>query len=112
MFNQAKKLLKQLTITYICRTGQVLPSLWQNQADKNAIAVYVMMEDDYEKVGYIPKELTMYLHGPLKASELDFSMKDVQFCTRNLLMGFYITLSIAKKGAWNSFAVRASLKVD
>ena len=84
----------------------------ENQADKNAIAVYVMTEDDYEKVGYIPKELTMYLHGPLKASELDVSVKDVRFRTTYLLMGFYITLSISKKGAWNSFVVRASLKVD
>ena len=83
-----------------------------NHADKNAIAVYVLTEDKYEKVGYIPRELTTYLHAPLQKRELDVSVKHVRFCVKYLLAGYYITLNISKKGAWNNFVTQASFKVD
>ena len=86
----------------------------ENPTDRNAIAVYVMTDEckDFEKVGYIPKELTTYLHSPLKASKLDVSVKDVRFRTTYLLIGFYITLNISKRGTWDDFVVTASRKVD
>ena len=86
----------------------------ENPTDKNAIAVYVMTDEckDFEKVGYIPKELTRYLHSLLKASKLDVSVKNVRFCTTYLLIGYYITLNISKKGTWDDFVVTASRKVD
>jgi hypothetical protein len=83
-----------------------------NHVDKNAIAVYVMTEDEYEKVGYIPRELTTYLHGPLKESALDVSVKHVRLYVKYLLAGYYITLNISKKGVWNNFVIQASFKVD
>ena len=67
---------------------------------------------DFDKVGYIPKELTRYLHSLLKASKLDVSVKDVRFCTTYLLIGYYITLNISKRGTWDDFVVLASRKVD
>ena len=61
-----------------------------NPMDKNAIAVYVLTHDDYEKVGYILKELTSYLHAPLSKRTLDVTVKNVQFHTTYLLIGYYI----------------------
>ena len=75
--------------------------------DKNAIAVYVSTDNEYEKVGYTPKKLTSYLHGPLSKRTLDVTVKNVRFQTC-LLIGYYITLSISKKDAWD-VVVRASL---
>ena len=67
---------------------------------------------NFEKVGYIPKELTRYLHSLLKASKLDVSVKNVRFCTTYLLIGYYITLNISKKGTWDDFVLTASHNVD
>ncbi|KXJ17233.1 hypothetical protein AC249_AIPGENE8692 [Exaiptasia diaphana] len=41
--------------------ARVLPES-DNSYDERAIAVYVMSDDIYEKVGYIPSELTGYVH--------------------------------------------------
>ena len=67
---------------------------------------------DFEKVGYTPKELTRYLHSLLKVSKLNVSVKNVRFCTTYLLIEYYITLNISKKGTWDDFVVTASRKVD
>lgn len=83
----------------------------ENQHDKNAVAVYIMSTDDYEKVGYIASELTKYIHAPLKQSLLEVSVKQIRFRTTYLLMGFYLTINITKKGAWDSTVVKASCKV-
>ena len=80
--------------------------------DKNAIAVYVLTEDEYETVGYIPKELTSSLHGPLRKRTLDVTIKNVRLRTTYLLIGYYTTLDISKKGAWENVVVGANLKVD
>ena len=84
----------------------------ENPMDKNAIAVYVLTDNEYEKVGYIPKERISYLHGPLSKRTLDVTVENVRFRTTYLLIGYYITLNISKKGAWDNVVVRASLKVD
>ena len=57
--------------------------------DKNAIAVYVSTDNEYEKVGYIPKELTSYLNVPLSKRTLDVTVKNVRFRTTYLLIGHY-----------------------
>jgi hypothetical protein len=84
----------------------------ENPVDKNAIAVYVATNEVFEKVGYIPKELTCYLHGPLSKKTLDVEVKNVRFRTTYLLVGYYISINISKKGAWDNAVVRASFKVD
>ena len=37
--------------------------------NKNAIAVYIMSSSDYEKVGYLPTELTRFVHPQPKGSK-------------------------------------------
>ena len=60
-----------------------------NAHDRNAIVVYSMYEDEFEKVGYIPHELTWYRHPLLNAHSLEYSVKNIQFQTVYLCTGFY-----------------------
>lgn len=83
----------------------------ENRYDANAIAVFIMTTDDYDKVGYIASELTKYLHAPLKANALDVEAKEIRFRTTYMLTGYYLTINIAKKGKWPDAVIRASRKV-
>lgn len=51
----------------------------ENKSDPNAIAVYIMYEDDFEKVGYIARELTRFVHPLMKTQSLEYSMKTLDF---------------------------------
>ena len=51
----------------------------ENAYDRDAIAVYIMYEDEFEKVGYIPHELTQYLHPLLKTHSLEYSISNSLF---------------------------------
>ena len=79
----------------------------ENQHDKNAIAVYIMSTNEcYEKVGYIANELTKYLHESLKVNALDITV-----CTTFMLVGYYMTIHISKKGVWDDAVIKASHKI-
>lgn len=79
-----------------------------NTHDPNAIAVYISFEGDYEKVGYLPRELTCFVHPLLQKPELDVQVKKIRFRTSYLRVGFYLTLDITKNGAWDDVVVAAS----
>ena len=68
----------------------------ENAYDRDAIALYIMYEDEFEKVGYIPHELTQYLHPLLKTHSLEFSVKNIRFQTVYLRVGFYLTINVTK----------------
>ena len=70
-----------------------------------------MYEDEFEKVGYIPHELTQYLHPLLKTHSLEFSVKNIRFQTVYLCVGFYLTINVTKDGLWPDEVVVASKKV-
>lgn len=53
----------------------------ENAADQNAIAVHVMSSGDYEKVGYIAKELTQHVYPVLSDPSLNGEVKKIRFCT-------------------------------
>ena len=82
-----------------------------NAFDMHAIAVYVMSSSNYEKVGYIARELTQFVHPLLQDPALEVSVQRIWFCTVFLQIGFYITISITKSGLWDRKVVRASSKV-
>lgn len=84
----------------------------ENVHDKRAIAVYIMSSSDYEKVGYIPSELTKYIHPILKDPNLDVSVNRIRFCTTFQKIGFYLTIDITKKGLWDNAVVKASKNVS
>ena len=78
----------------------------ENIHDKSAIAVYLMSLSDYEKVGYIASNLTRYLHPLLKDPSLEVSVKNVRFCTTFLMIGFYVTINITKRGQWEKQVIK------
>lgn len=83
----------------------------ENPIDKHAIAVYVMSSSNYEKVGYIARELTQFVHPHLQDPTLKVSVHSIWFCTAFLQIGFYITIIITKSGLWDKNVVKASSKV-
>ena len=68
----------------------------ENIYDSGAIAVYIMSaeSDSYDKVGYIAKEFTCYVHPCLKDPHFRVSVKAICFRTTFLMMGYYLTLTI------------------
>ena len=82
-----------------------------NPHDKHVIAVYIMSSSDYEKVGYLAKELTQYVHPVLSDKSLDVTVKKIRFCTTYRMVGFYLTLNITKNGLWDKKVINASKKV-
>jgi hypothetical protein len=84
----------------------------ENITDNEAIAVYISVDDcgdEFQKVGYIAKELTQYLKPILK--KLDVSVCNIRFCTTYYRMGYYLTLEITKDGMWHKNVVEASKNV-
>ncbi|CAB4021404.1 Exonuclease 1 [Paramuricea clavata] len=84
----------------------------ENITDNEAIAVYISVDycgDEFQKVGYIAKELTQYLKPILK--KLDVSVCNICFCTTYYRMGYYLTLEITKDGMWHKNVVEASKNV-
>jgi hypothetical protein len=71
-----------------------------NIHDSNAIAVYIMYSDYYEKVGYIAREMTQYVHSCLNDPSFRVSVKSIKYRTKFSLLGFYLTLDLTKKGLW------------
>ena len=59
--------------------------------NKNAIAVYIMSSTDYEKVGYLPTELTRFVHSQPKDPKLEVTVRQIRFCTTFLINGFEIS---------------------
>lgn len=83
----------------------------ENIVDPNAIAVYVMSSGDYEKVGYIAKELTQYVHPVLNDPAFDVEINKIRFCATYRMIGFYLTINITKKGSWDKTVMKASKNV-
>lgn len=82
-----------------------------NLHDQNAIAVYIMASSNYKKVGYIARELTKFVHPLLSDPSLEVSVNKIRFSTTFLMIGFYLTIDIARKGVWEKAVVKASSKV-
>ena len=82
-----------------------------NTYDPNAIAVYLMSDNDFEKVGYIPRELTCFIHPLLQAGNMEVSVRNIRFRTNYLRVRFYLTINITKTGLWDNAVVAASKNV-
>ncbi|CAB3993848.1 single-stranded-DNA-specific exonuclease [Paramuricea clavata] len=82
-----------------------------NAHDSNAIAVFVMTDNDFFKVGYIASELTQYVHPCLDDPSFEVSVKNIRFSTTWMMVGYYITIELSKKGLWHKNVVKASKNV-
>lgn len=83
-----------------------------NLYDQNAIAVFIMASSEYKKVGYIARELTKFVHPLLSDPSLEVSVNKIRFSTTFLMIGFYLTIDITRKGVWEKAVVKASSKVN
>lgn len=82
-----------------------------NFFDSRAIAVLIKSSIDYKKVGYIARELTQFVHPLLKEQSLEVSVRRIRFCTTFLMIGFYLSIDITKRGLWEKPVIKASHKV-
>jgi hypothetical protein len=62
-------------------------------------------------VGYIPQELTCFIHPLLQAGNMEVSVRNIRFRTNYLRVGFYLTINITKTGLWDNAVVAASKNV-
>lgn len=69
-----------------------------NLYDKNAVPVYIMASSEYKRVGYLAHELTQFLHSLLNDPSLGVSVNKIRFCTTFLMISFYLTINITRKG--------------
>ena len=80
--------------------------------DKNTIAVMLGFGNEWNKVGYIPTELTRFLHPLLNHNKItNVSLKHIKFRTTYQKVGFYATIEITRRGAWEQSVVKASKRV-
>lgn len=84
-----------------------------NPRDSNAIAVLVNYgTGSWFRVGYIPHELTHYVHQAIDQNKLvSMEVQHVKFRVHWLRVGFYMKLLLTKIGAWDDFVVRKSATV-
>lgn len=82
-----------------------------NVYDSNAIAVFVQIDVEFQKVGYVASELTEYVHPYIDDPDFQASVKNIRFCTTWMMVGYYITIELTKKGLWHNTVVKASKSV-
>ena len=83
----------------------------ENENDQNAIAVLLDYEDGWKTVGYIAKELTCYLHPLLESDRISVTIAHIRFRVTYLLVGYYLTINITRKGQWPTKVITASKSV-
>lgn len=76
-----------------------------NDYDSNALA-------GWYTVGYIAKELANEIHPLLKASNIKVEISHIRFRLTYLLIGYYLTVNITRKGQWSPKAISASKTVQ
>eukprot|EP00058_Branchiostoma_floridae_P016722 XP_002602210.1 hypothetical protein BRAFLDRAFT_76899 [Branchiostoma floridae] len=83
-----------------------------NTFDPSAIAVRIYTDNGAEKVGYIQKELTQYIHPLINTNRLGgVRIGKIAFRVDWYLPGFYIKLMITKLGKWDSAVLKKSFRV-
>lgn len=83
-----------------------------NPIDALAIAVKVQLHDQWHFVGYIPKELTKYIHEAMKDGKLmSVHICHIKYRVEWKRKGYYMKISITRKGSWPNYVVRKSLSV-
>ena len=82
-----------------------------NIHDPKAIAVLISTDNDFEKVGYLPRELTEFVHPLLSSGDIEVDVKRIFFKMTYLRVGFYMTINITKTGPWDDVVLQASKNV-
>lgn len=92
-------------------TAHLLPER-DNERDADAISVQINYGDGPCHVGYIPRELTNFIHPLLKDNaitkvEIGHIMFSVKWCRP----GFYMNLLITRLGRWDPYVTSKALRV-
>lgn len=82
-----------------------------NPYDSNAIAVFLQTIDEFEIVGYIASELTQYVIPSLGHPDFRASVKDIRFRTTYMMVGFYLSIELTKRGLWHKEVIKASKSI-
>lgn len=83
-----------------------------SEHDKDAISVLLDYGSGWKVVGYIARELTCYLHPLIQSNSLLVTISHIRFRVSYLLLGYYLTINITKKGMWCAQVITASKKVS
>ena len=84
-----------------------------NQHDENAIAVFIDYHSGWKLVGFIPKELTKYIHPLILNGNIKkLSVSAIRYRVTYSIVGYYMTLNIRRKGTWERTVLKASRFVD
>ena len=85
----------------------------QNEKDSSAISVQINYGDGQHHVGYIPKELTQYIHPLLQANAItNVEIGHIKFCLKWYRIGFYMKLMITRRGRWDPFVVSKAMRAS
>ena len=77
-----------------------------SEKDAQAISVQINYGKGQVSIGYIPRELTEYIHFLLENSLIArVEIDNIAFRTRYCKMEFYMKLLITRYGEWEPFAV-------
>ena len=82
-----------------------------NDHDKNAIAVLINYGSGWIIVGYIPSELTCYLHPLIESNSIVVTISHILLRVIFMLTGYYLTINITRKGQWCPQVITASKRV-
>ncbi|XP_070534505.1 uncharacterized protein [Ptychodera flava] len=83
-----------------------------NKFDKDAIAVDLDVGNGWQHIGFIPSELTRYVHKPFTEGKLSVVVDHIRFRTTWMLVGFYVKITITKvHSMWENYVVMKSKKV-
>ena len=92
-------------------TAYIVPEP-DNEKDAEAICVMIDYGEGKQRVGYIAKELTKFIHPLLCSNSItNVAVGKIKFQTMWLRMGFYMSVLITRKGKWEPCVVNAARKV-
>lgn len=84
----------------------------QNERDSDAISVQINYGDGPCHVGYIPRELTKYIHPLLKENAITkVDIGHIIFSLKWYRVGFYMKIPITRVGRWEPYVVSKAMRV-
>ena len=80
-----------------------------NEKDSKAMVIEINYSEGYKAIGYIPRELTKFLHPLIALNKIvDVRLKHITFRTVYKRVGLYAAIIIERKGPWGKKVVEAS----
>ena len=92
-------------------TAHLVP-MPENERDADAISVQINYGDGPCHVGYIPRELTKYIHPLLKENAITkVEIGHIIFSLKWYRVGFYMKILITRMGRWEPYVISKAMRV-